>query len=328
MSPRFIRLAAALAASTFAWLALPASAQVAYPERPLRIVIGQAAGGAVDTVARTLAEGLGQALGQPVTVENKPGAGGMVAAESVARAPRDGYTLGLLDVGSLAVNPVLQAKIRYDVNKDFSFVGSVARIPLALVAHPSVPVDTLADLTRQLKANPGKFSYASAGVGSPPHLTFEAYKQRAGVFVTHLPYRGGAPALADVVAGHVPLTVIDTNLANQYLKDKRIKVLAVATTQRSPLMPQVPTFVEAGLADFEFAPWVGLVAPAGLNAATAARLSAALAQVMGGADFQARMRNIGFVSLPGDGAALEGLVKADLKRYGTLIREQGIRLED
>ncbi len=299
-----------------------------YPEKPVHIVIGQAAGGAVDTVARALAEDLGKVLGHTMVVENKPGAGGMLAAETVANAPKDGYTLGLLDAGAMVVNPILQKKIRYDVSKDFSYLGPVARIPLALVGHPSVPATNLAELTRLLKSRPSDFNYASAGVGSPPHITFESYKQQAGVNIVHAPYRGGAPALADVVAGHVPLTVIDTNLASQYLKDGRIKVYAVATGERSALLPQVPTFAELGYAAADFEPWVGLIAPAGTDSAIVHKLDAALHQVVASAGFRARMQNIGFVPMSGDATSFSALVQSDLKRYGDLIRAQGIRLDN
>lgn len=323
------RRAALVLGACSALISLGARADaVRYPDKPLRILIGQAAGGAVDTVARTLAEELGKVLGQSVVVENKPGAGGMLAAEAVARAPQDGYTLGLLDAGSVVVNPLLQKNIRYDVTKDFSYLGPVARIPLALVAHPSLPVTSLADLTRLAKSKPGQLSYASSGVGSPPQLTFESYKQQAGLSITHVPYRGGSPALADVVAGHIPLTVVDTNLANQYLKDGRIKVLAVATAARSALLPQTPTFAEAGYDAADFEPWVGLLAPAGTDQAIVGKLGKALHQAVGAAAFRTRMQGIGFAPMSGDAATLAALVRSDLKRYGELIRVQGIRLDD
>jgi tripartite-type tricarboxylate transporter receptor subunit TctC len=290
--------------------------------------IGQAPGGAVDTVARLVAERLSGRLGQPVVVENKPGAGGMLAAESIARAAPDGYSIGLLDVGALAVNPVLQRKISYDVAKDFRYVGTVARIPLVMVAKPGLSFSRPADLAAYAKGHPGELSYGSAGVGSPPHLAFETYKQRAGVFVTHIPYRGGAPALADVVAGHVDLTFIDTNLGSQYQKSGTVKAITVGTLQRSPLMPDVPTFDESGLKGFEFAPWVGIVGPVQMPADAATRLAAALDAVVASPEFVSRLQSIGFTPFANSSANFSALVRTELQIYRTLINERGIKLEE
>lgn len=327
------RLGACLALTVATPLAIAQSASSAssssgaYPERPIRLLLGQAAGGAVDTIARMLAERLGATLRQPVVVENRPGAGAMIAAEAVARAPADGYTLALLDEGALTVNPVLQRKIAYDVLKDFSYLGTVARIPLVMVAHPSLNVATPDELTRYSKAHPSALSYASAGVGSPPHLAFEAYKQQSGAIVAHLPYRGGAPALADVVAGHVHLTFIDTNLGSQYAKTGRVKPIAVSTRQRSPLLPSVPTFEEAGLKGFEFAPWVGLVGPAALPAPVVERMTQALQTVLADRDLLARVRGNGFEPFATSGTAFAALIRQDLEAHRTLIRERNIRLD-
>jgi len=335
--PSLRRLCACLALTVATPLAIAQSASTSsssssssagYPERPIRLLLGQAAGGAVDTIARMLAERLGATLRQPVVVENRPGAGAMIAAEAVARAPADGYTLALLDEGALTVNPVLQKKIAYDVLKDFSYLGTVARIPLVMVAHPSLNVATPDELTRYSKAHPSALSYASAGVGSPPHLAFEAYKQQSGAIVAHLPYRGGAPALADVVAGHVHLTFIDTNLGSQYAKTGRVKPIAVSTRQRSPLLPSVPTFEEAGLKGFEFAPWVGVVGPAGLPTPVAERIAQALQTVLADRDLLARVRGSGFEPFASGSTAFAALIRQDLEARRTLIRERNIRLEN
>ncbi len=332
--PSLRRLCACLALTVATPMAIAQSASssssagTGYPERPIRLLLGQAAGGAVDTIARMLAERLGATLRQPVVVENRPGAGAMIAAEAVARAPADGYTLALLDEGALTVNPVLQKKIAYDVLKDFSYLGTVARIPLVMVAHPSLNVATSDELTRYSKAHPSALSYASAGVGSPPHLAFEAYKQQSGAIVAHLPYRGGAPALADVVAGHVHLTFIDTNLGSQYAKTGCVKPIAVSTRQRSPLLPAVPTFEEAGLKGFEFAPWVGVVGPAGLPAPVAERIAQALQTVLADRDLLARVRGSGFEPFASGSTAFAALIRQDLEARRTLIRERNIRLEN
>jgi len=302
--------------------------QESFPSRPIRLVIGQAPGGAVDTVARMTAERLAARLGQPVVVENKPGAGGMLAAETIARAAPDGYSIGLLDVGALAVNPVLQRKVTYDVAKDFRYIGTVAKIPLVMVARPGLSFSRPSELAAYAKEHPAQLSYGSAGVGSPPHLAFETYKQRAGVFVTHIPYRGGAPALADVVAGHVDLTFIDTNLGSQYQRSGKVKAIAVGTLQRSPLMPEVPTFDETGLKGFEFAPWVGVIGPAQMPAEASARLASALDAVVSSAEFTSRLQSIGFTPFPNTPANFNALMRTELQNYRSLISERGIKLED
>lgn len=334
MKSRFRPLAVLVLASLMG-TALPAFAQPAptaadrYPSRPVRIVIGQAPGGAVDTIARLAAERLATRLGQPVVVDNRPGAGGMLAAETIARAAPDGYSIGLLDVGALAVNPVLQPKVSYDVAKDFRYIGTVTKIPLVMVAQPGIAsAARSAELIAYAKAHPAKLTYGSAGVGSPPHLAFETFKARSGVFVTHIPYRGGAPALADVVAGHVDLTFIDTNLASQYQKTGKVKAIAIAMLERSPLMPDVPTFHESGLKGFEFAPWVGVVAPAAMPADAAARLASALESVVTSTEFAARMQALGFSPFATTPADFSALMRTELQSNRALIKERGITLEN
>ncbi|KRC36282.1 tripartite tricarboxylate transporter substrate binding protein [Acidovorax sp. Root219] len=337
MNHRF-RLLRTLALASLMGAALPVFAQADprstpasadhYPTRPIRLFIGQAPGGAVDTIARLAAERLATRLGQPVVVDNRPGAGGMLAAEAIARAAPDGYSIGLLDVGPLAVNPVLQPKVSYDVTKDFRYIGTVAKIPLVMVAKPDLASSRPADLVAHAKANPAKLTYGSAGVGSPPHLAFETFKARSGVFITHIPYRGGAPALADVVARHVDLTFIDTNLASQYQKSGKVKAIAAAMLERSPLMPEVPTFHESGLKGFEFAPWVGVVGPAAMPAEAATRLAAALDTVVASPEFISRLQSLGFAPFANSPASFSALVRSELQSYRTLIKERGITLEN
>lgn len=299
-----------------------------YPDKPLRVIIGQAPGGSVDTVARLLGEHLGAALGQAVIVESRAGAGGMLAAEAVARSSADGYSLGLLDVGSLVLNPALQKKVSYDVSRDFTYIGTVVRVPLVLVAHPDLPASSLQALTAYAKAHPGKLSYSSSGIGSPLHLAFEDYKRRVGVFVTHVAYRGGVPALADVAAGHVDLTFTDTNQASQFAAAGKIKLLALASLTRSSLMPAVPTFSEAGVPDFEASPWVGLAGPASMPASVVTRLAAVLETVMAQPEMGARLRAMGFAPFFRKGGDFSRLVRDDGISVRALIRQQNIRLED
>lgn len=312
-----------LSLSCGAWAQIPT-----YPAKTIRVVIGQSAGGAVDTVARLLAEQLSATLGQTVVVDNRPGASGMIAANATAKATPDGYTLGLLDAGSLAVNPVLQKSISYDVTRDFTYLGLVAKIPLVLAAHPSVPVSTLSDLTRHLKAHPGELSYASSGVGGPLHLAMETYKRQTNTDVTHVPYQGGAPALTNVVGGHVSLLFIDTNLGAEYSQAGKIKLIAVATKQRNPKMPDVPTFDEAGIRDFEFAPWVGLTGPAGMPPEVVNRLTDALSAVMAGEELSRRIRDAGLTPAGSSSGEFTAFAKEELAKYTALIRDTKISLAD
>lgn len=324
MSCGAIFFAAALAwnGGGLAW----ASGDTTYPTRPVRLLIGQAPGGAVDTLARITAEDLAARLGQPVVVESRTGAGGMLAAGAVARAEPDGYVLGFLDVGAVAVAPLLQQSVPYDPDHDFSFLGTTARIPLVMVAHPSLEASTPSELTHDSQARPDQLNYASAGVGSPPHMAFEAYKYAAQAPIRHIAYRGGAPALADVVAGHVHLTFIDTNLGSQYVREGRVKAIGIATRNRSPLMPDVPTFAESGIPDFDFAPWVGVVGPAGLSDEVIERIASALSETVADPGFVERVQALGFEPFPGDPEAFAALASRERDDYRTLIREQNIAL--
>lgn len=297
-----------------------------YPQKAIRLFIGQSAGGAVDTVARLLAEQMSTELGQTVIVEYRPGASGMIAAQATATSTPDGYTLGLLDAGALAVSPVLQKKISYDVSRDFTYLGLVAKIPLVLAAHPSLQPSTLEELTSFLKQQPGNLSYASSGVGGPLHLAMETYKQRTGTEITHVPYQGGAPALTAVVGGHVPLLFIDTNLGGEYARAGKLKLIAVATTSRNPKIPDVPTFSEAGIKDFEFAPWVGLTGPAGMPEPVVQRLTDALAKVMAGDQLARKIRDVGLVPTGSTSKQFTAFAASELENYRTLIQERKISL--
>lgn len=299
-----------------------------YPSRPIRMFVGLPPGGAVDTIARLAAEALGSSIGQAVVVENRPGASGMLAAEAVARTAPDGYGIGLLDVGALAVNPALQKKISYDVRKDFTYLGPVARIPLVLVASATAPVKSLQDLTAYAKANPGKLNYASSGVGGPLHLAFEAYKQRTGVNIAHVSYRGGAPALQDLIAGHVDLMFIDVNLGAQYAAQGRVRPLAVATAERNGQLPNVPTFEELGFKGFAASPWCVVAAPRGLPSDIASKLSMGLATAVDAPTFEGRLREKGFARFSAVSGGLGRFVDAELDTYKALIREQRIQLEE
>jgi len=295
--------------------------------RVVRLINGFSAGGAVDTLSRAVAERLGTLLGQPVVVDNRPGASGMIAADAVARATPDGLTVGVLDVGALAVNPALQKRLAYDAGKDFAYIGLIARIPLLLVARPSVPAANLKELTALLRANPGTYAYASAGIGNPLHLAMEAYKQASGVEVVHVPYKGASSAVQDVLGGRVALMFIDVNTSAQHIRTGTLKPLAIATRERNPALPGVPTFAESGFPAFEATPWIGLVGPAAFPADMKARLNNALAQVMAQPDTRSRIIELGFVPLQDGPDAFARLANEDRVGYARLIRERGIALD-
>lgn len=299
-----------------------------YPQKAIRLFIGQSAGGAVDTVARLLAEQMSAQLGQTVVVEYRPGASGMIAAQTTAKSAPDGYTLGLLDAGALAVSPVLQKSISYDVSRDFIYLGLVAKIPLVLAAHPSLQPSTLEQLTSYLNQATDRLSYASSGVGGPLHLAMESYKQRTGTEITHVPYQGGAPALTAVVGGHVPLLFIDTNLGGEYSRAGKLKLIAVATSERNPKIPEVPTFSESGIKDFEFAPWVGLTGPAGMPEPVVQRLTDTLARIMAGDELAKKIRDVGLVPSASTSQEFTSFAAAELENYKKLIAERKISLAE
>lgn len=311
----------------------PARAQGTAPlgadasSRVVRLINGFSPGGAVDTLSRAVAERLAAQLGQQVVVDNRPGAAGMIAADAVARAASDGLTVGVLDVGALAVNPALQKRMSYDAGKDFAYLGLVARIPLLLVAHPSVPASNLKELTTLLREHPGSHVYASAGIGNPLHLAMEAYKQASGVEVLHVPYKGASAAVQDVLGGRVSLMFIDVNTSAQHIRAGTLKPLAIGTRERNPALPNVPTFAESGLPTFEATPWIGLVGPAALTAAMKARLANALAQVMSQPDTRSKITELGFVPLQDGAEAFARLAEKDRIAYAKLIRERGISID-
>ena len=252
-------------------LATPAVAQ-SWPARPVRIIVPYAPGGGIDTVARQLAQKLTEQTGGSFLVENRPGGAGVLGAELVARAAPDGYTL-VLNTIPLVTNQSLFEKVNWDPVKDFAPIGMVATSPHVLVVHPKVPANTVADLLRLARANPGKLSYASAGVGTTFHLCGEMFKDSTQTFILHVPYRGGGPALQDTLAGQVDMSFPTLAAALPHVKAGTLRALAVTDSKRSPLLPDVPTLQEAGVQDAQFTQWLALLAPAGTPPAVVTRLT-------------------------------------------------------
>jgi tripartite-type tricarboxylate transporter receptor subunit TctC len=303
-------------------------ANAGFPTKPMRLVNGFPPGGAVDTLSRLVAERMGTALGQPVFVDNRTGAAGAIAADAISKAGADGHTFGMLDVGALAVNPLLQKKLSYDPARDFAYLGLVARIPLLLVVSPVVPANDVAQLTAHLKQAPTRVSYASAGVGNALHLAMEAYLQASGTTATHVPYRGAAPAVQDLLGGSVQMMFIDVNTSAQYIRSGRLKPIAIATQERNPALPDVPTFAESGIPSVQATPWVGLVAPVATATAHSTRLASVVSEVTQASDFQAKVTEMGFVVQRGSPQDFEALAKREQQAYASLIKERGITLEN
>jgi len=294
-----------------------------FPSKPVTLVVPYPAGGSADILARTVGQKLAAQLGQPVVVENKGGAGTAIGARFVAEAKPDGYTLLLGTVSSQAINPAM-SKVGYDPVKDFVPVSALASIPFVLVAHPSAPYGSVAELLAAARQAPGSISYASAGPGTSNHLAGEMLASAAKLKLLHVPYRGSAPALADVLAGHVPLMfdLQTTSLPN--IATHKLKPLAVTGSRRSPLLPDVPTVAESGLPGFEVSAWFGVFAPAKLPPPVLRQLSAAMAKVLEDPALAQRLREIGAEPDPRNAAQFTAYVGEEAGKYATVVKTAGL----
>lgn len=265
----------------------------AFPDKPLTLVVPYPPGGATDTVARIVARGMSQRLGQNLIVDNKAGAGTAIGAGAVAQAAPDGYTLLISSNTTFTVNPALKTKLPYDAQKSFESIGLIGTSPLVLLANPALPAQNVKALVALAKSQPGKLAYGSFGAGTTSHLAGEMFKLMAGVDILHVPYKGSAPAMTDLIGGQVALT-FDTNVAAlPMLKAGKVKALAVTSAKRSPSLPQVPTVAEAGYAGFEMLPWITIVAPRGLQPAVQKALGKALADTLADATTRADLEKAG-----------------------------------
>lgn len=315
----------AVAASLLAIVAGAAHAQT-WPTKPITLVVTYPAGGGADTMARLIAPKLGEALGQPVIIENKPGASGQIGASAVAKAAPDGYTL-MLDASSFAVNPALFPRLPYDSDKAFRPVGVIALFPNVLLVNPSVPAASVKELVALAKAKKNGVSYASSGNGSAQHLAGAMFESAAGVDMLHVPYKGGAPALNDVIGGQVP--VFFGNLAStlQHVQAGKLKPLAVTSARRSPILPAVPTMAEAGVAGYEVYEWNVLFAPAGTSEAIIGKLAAALQKTLDAADVKARIAQLGGEIQTARPDAAQLFVRQQTTLWARLVRERGISVD-
>jgi tripartite-type tricarboxylate transporter receptor subunit TctC len=299
----------------------------AYPSRPIRIVVPFAAGaGVLDIMARLVGQHLGASLGQQVVIDNRPGAGGIVGAEVVAKAEPDGYAL-LMGNTALVVSPYLYAKLPFEPLADFVPVTLVNSAPLLLVVHPSVPVQSVKELIAYAKARPGQLNYGSGGVGSTPYLATELLKAMAGIDVVHVPYKGGAPALADLVAGQLTFMIENVPGTMPLVKSGKLRALAITSAQRSPLAPDLPTMAEAGVPDYEMVGWNGVFVAKGTPTEIVARLNSDLVKVLRLPDVKEQMATLGAEPGGDSTPAFGAFVKAESARWGRIIKERGIRPE-
>ncbi|MDB5848432.1 MAG: tripartite tricarboxylate transporter substrate binding protein [Rhodoferax sp.] len=316
-----------LAAATLSLLAgaAPAFAQT-YPERPVRLIVPYAPGGSADIAARLITDAWAKALASTMFIENKGGAGGNLGVDAVAKAAPDGYTIGLQTV-SLAINPALTAKMPYDTLKDLAPIGMVASSQHVLVVNAKLPAANLKELLAELKAKPGRMTYGSAGAGSTFHMSAELFKAVAGVSIVHIPYRGGGPALIDTISGQVDMSFPVVSAAQQHVQAGKLRALGVTGSQRSSLLPGVPTIAEAGLPGYNFETWFMVFAPAATPRAVIDKLNASLNQALATAALKERMVKEGFDPLPSTPAEARSRLESDLPKWARLIKERGITAE-
>ena len=326
-TPRSTHRRTALLAFALAALgALPAVADEAYPTRPITLIVPFSPGGGTDIAARLLATRLGLRLGKPVVVDNRAGAGGLVGADLVAKAKPDGYTLFFANVGTQSINPWLY-KMPYDADKAFAPVSLFAELPFALVINPNIPAKTPKDLVSLAKAAPDKYTFASSGNGGAPHLTAEIFQQATGIQLRHVPYKGGGPAMADLIAGHVDMLFASVLETSGYVKSGKLRALAVTSAQRSPVLPDVPTLAEQGVSNADSGSWTAVLAPAGTPADIVDKLAAGIKAIVQVPEVREQLTAQGAIPRGTTPAELQKVIEADKARYGQVIKTRGVRLE-
>jgi len=322
---RSSQAAVLLAAASLALAAAAAHGADAYPSRPVRLVVPYAPGGNTDVLARLIGQGLTRSLGQQVVIDNRPGGNTLIGTELVARANPDGYTL-LLTTLTHAVTPSLYSKLPYDARSDFTPITLAVRLPNVLVVHPSVPAASLAELIRYARANPGKLSYASTGSGTSPHLSMELLKTMAGIDLVHIPYKGGAPAMTDLVGGQVAAQFIGLPVAVPHIKAGRLRALALTSGARSPAVPDIPTVGET-LAGYELDPWFGVLGPRGLPSPIAVRLQTEIAGVLRAPALKDQLVSLGAEPVASTPAEFSAILAAEIRKYAALVKASGARID-
>jgi tripartite-type tricarboxylate transporter receptor subunit TctC len=302
-------------------------AQDAYPNKPIRLIVPFTPGGVTDTSGRLIAEQLGKRLGQQIVVDNKPGASGNIGTSLVKAAAPDGYTLMLGFDGTLVINPHVFANIPFDTAKDFAPIGKIGNATLILVAHPDVPAKTLQEVIALSKTKAGGLSYGTSGTGGTPHIAGELLKSRTNANLVHIPYKGGGQAMTDVLGGNIPLVYTAVAGAQGHVKGGKLRAIAVSSAQRSSALPDVPTFIESGVADFVADSWVGLLAPAKTPPAIIKQLNTELNAVLNDPAVREKLRAIGIDASPGSAEQFRDAMASDLVRYGAVVKSSGIKAE-
>ena len=317
-----------IAAASAATLCHASWAQDAFPARPVKLIVPFPPGGPTDIMGRTAAKAMGDRLGQQFVVENKAGAGGNIGTDAVAKAQPDGYTIGLAAISSLAIAPHLYGKLPFNVDKDLAPISLVGTTPCAIMAGPQAPFSDLKGLIAYAKANPGKLSYATSGIGTSNHLAAELLQSVAGIQLTHVPYKGSSQIVPDLIAGTVPMSM-ESSLATtlQHVRSGKLKAIAVTSARRAKALPEVPTVAESGYAGFEVETWFGLIAPAATPAAIVSRLQGAWAEGSRGADAQSAFDNISANLRVTTPAEFGAFIQAEHRRWGELIRKLGIKAD-
>jgi tripartite-type tricarboxylate transporter receptor subunit TctC len=321
-----MKLAATLLAFALAVFALPAALAQNFPDRPIRFVVPFPPGGGNDILARQLAPKMAESLGQPVVIDNRPGAGGNIGTELVAKAAPDGYTI-VIASNQVTMNPWLYAKLPFDIEKDFAPVALAASVPMVLVVHPSVPAQNVKELIAVAKRDAGKLNYSTPGAGTPQHIAFEVFNHAAGVKVTHVPYKGTGPAIADLIGGQVQSAFGTMASVDPHIKAGKLRALAVATPKRSQAMPDVPTVAEAGLPGFDVSLWYSILAPAGTPRPILARLSAEVEKALNAPENGQRLAQQGFEVSYLNPDEMTKLMKRDLGRWEKSLKAIGLKLD-
>jgi len=310
-------------------LALVAGAAAAqqWPSKPIKWVVPFAPGGTTDILARTIGEKLSVTLGQPIIVDNKPGAGGGVGADQVAKSPADGYTIMGGTISTHAINASLYSNLPYDPVRDFAPITLIVRVPNMLVVNPELPAKDVRELIALLKASPGKYSFASSGNGTSQHLSGELFKTMTGVEMQHIPYRGSPPALADVVGGQVAMTFDNITTAWPLVKGGKLRALAVTTAKRSPIAPDVPTLAESGLPGYEIGSWQGVFAPAGVSTEIVKRLNTEIVRIINAPDVRQKLVDMGAEPAPNTPEEFAAMVKAEVAKWADVVRKSGAKVD-
>jgi len=317
---------AAMCASAL-WAAVPAAQAQEYPAKPIRIVVPFGAGGPTDVMTRALAQKMSEAFHQSMIVDNRPGAGGNIGADIVAKAPPDGYTLLVGTNGPLAANLTLFGKLPYDPLKDLTPITLFTYLPNMLAVHPSVPARNVLELIALLKSKPGEYSFASGGNGTSSHLSGELFKTLTGVRMNHIPYKGDGASMIDVIGGQVPIVFCSVLAGMRYIESGKIRALAVTSGKRVPAVPDLPSIAESGLPGYDLSAWYSIMAPAGTPREIVEKLNSALVRIIRDTDLKQKIESMGGIPVGSTPEEVTELIKADIPRWGKLVKESGARVD-